>query len=258
MSNIREEDMHYLGGLFDGDGSFMIFDSKKDDYKFGYQQQPKVHINQGKISFEWDNLEVPYDGNYDLHYLGGLFDSDGSFSMTDGKKDGCKFGYQQQPWVIIGMKQEEYKNPTRELVEKLFSEYAPNCSTQELEKREENHSDIWKIQASGKSALELMDSLKPYLRLKKPQVDAIQSVDWERVHSDKHEFLYTSVVHEKITKYNNTTRKRDPEFFTDHLGVPMEEVEQMRDELENSDTKEEKEQIVQEIRPTESASEVSW
>lgn len=212
-TELREEDMHYHGGLMDGDGSLKIVEHRKNDKIFGFSAYPSVEIAQQEVSFQWSEDDVFRDENYDLYYLAGLFDSDGWFVIEERMNGTFSFDCQILPKMGIQMSQEKCNNPTKEAVRELYDEYAPNCGFGAVEREKENHSDCWRISASGKPSLELMKALKPYLRLKKPKVEEILSVDWERVSSDKYEFMYAVLIHEKITEHNNTTRKRDSDFF---------------------------------------------
>lgn len=47
-------------------------------------------------------------------------------------------------------------------------------------------------------------------------------------------------------------------FFADHLGIPMEDVEEMRSEIFDSDSDREKQEVVDSVRPTEPAYEANW
>lgn len=255
MSSIREEDKHYCAGLFDGDASIGIERRRDDGMTLGYCMRPRIEISQIKTALEWTD-EILYDGKHDRHYLGGLFDSDGSIRIGRRRDDGRTLGYYMRPIIGVKMNKSSFENPTRSIVREFFEQYDSDISVYEIP-GPEGHSPQWEIRKNGYTALEMMEDIKPYLRLKKPKADLILSVDWDRVAYSRYEMLYAVVVHEEIGKDHNTDTKISPEDIAEHLNFSTETLDRMRDQLKNDEV--ENREVVDDIKPdVKSVRETSW
>lgn len=206
---MREEDLHYAGGVIDADGSIQLRVGKQSNTNLGYQADPYIKVRQmANLNRDCQN---PYDGKYRLHYIGGLFDSDAWLMIHVAKSKTTRLGYQATPKIGIEMKIVEDDNPTREVVEEVFKE-AGSKPTSAVRERD-GKSPTWVLQSNGRQALSVLELLKPYLRLKQNHAEAILSVDWDRVQKDKDAFIEAMEVRDEIRSDSKQESKYDAEYF---------------------------------------------
>jgi hypothetical protein len=210
---MREEDLHYVGGVIDGDGSIQLRVGKQPGTDFGFQADAYIKVRQ--LAGINRNCQIHYNGNYKLHYIGGLFDCDSWITIEVSKSKSINIGYQASPKIGIEMKTTEDDNPTREIVEEIFKE-AGSKPTSTVRERD-GKSPTWVLQSNGRQALSVLELLKPYLRLKQDHAEAILSVDWDNVHSDKDTFIEAMEVRDEIRSDSKQESKYDAEYFREEF-----------------------------------------
>lgn len=148
----------------------------------------------------------------DLHYLGGLLDGEGCFTISVGKKDGHPFGHYIRPTIAINMLAEEEHTQARDLMDELLDEAGVDVET-----RDDDNSqgvEVWRARASGQSAIAVLGVIESYLRLKRPQAELLLSVDWSAVRTDRDEFLKAARVRDEVRELHGGTSRSKYDYET--------------------------------------------
>lgn len=151
----------------------------------------------------------------ELHYLGGIYDAEGHFGIQVGVAREMRLGYEVRPVAYIGMKLADGSSETRELVKRFAEENEFGTGIYERD-------TMWKFEAGGAGAIEVMEEILPYLKLKASTVEQILAVDWDSVRQDKSAFIDAMIVRDSLRESNNRTSKYDAEYFREEFEVESE------------------------------------
>ena len=130
----------------------------------------------------------------DLHYLGGLVDSEGSIYITVEQSSKHRCGFRMKPRFGLTMKSRNNSEGTIDLLESFLDEVGctyklvpQTIDMKELEVGEDAYA--WRLQLTSKSnVLPFLESVRPYLRLKTREAELILKAPWDKWYRNREAF----------------------------------------------------------------------
>lgn len=150
-----------------------------------------------------------------LHYLGGLFDAEGSIYVTV-EKANTTLGYRIRPRLAMNMKRGVCGDEAMEIVEGVCDDWGVTYRTVDTVS---SGNEVWSWRvASRESVVEFLGNLRPYLRLKDQQADLILDNDWLGV-SEEERFMDLLGVREELRGMSaDRDTKYTPGYFKNEFG----------------------------------------
>lgn len=130
----------------------------------------------------------------DLHYLGGVIDSEGSIYISTEASSDHRCGFRLKPRFGLTMKTRNGSDGTIELFEEFLN--GVGCSYK-LVQQSVDMSPVadgddaygWRLQLTSKSnVLPFLEEIKPYLRLKRHDAELVLSAPWDSWYRDREAF----------------------------------------------------------------------
>lgn len=174
-------------------------------------------------SLSGSSTNDPHMKETDLHYLGGVADSEGSFMIRVEKDPNVKLGYRARPRFTIMMKEGDGTGRIRELLAEALDEESIQYGINRDVTANTRANPVWVLRISGtQSFLQFAEFIKPYLCHKTWQVEEIADQDWtmsgKSMEEKKDQFMDIIEARERLREGSrDTSTKYTPEYVKENI-----------------------------------------